>query len=63
MYALAIYPEEPRCLTAISMTSIAFNIGSYMLFDTEEEARAFKEKWKGHFFNIDSLVVIKVVKK
>ena len=58
MYALALYPEEPRCLVSIGMNGISFNVGYGMRFETLEEIDSFKRKWKNHFFDLNKLKII-----
>lgn len=62
-YALAIFPEEPRCLVSISRYMICFNLSSYMEFETKEEAENFRDKWQHHFFDLNLLTIVKVDKK
>ncbi len=62
-YALAIFPEEPRCLVSISHNMISFNLSAFMLFDSRKEAEQFKERWSHHFFGLEKLTVIEVKEK
>ena len=62
-YALAIFPEELRCLVSISFHMISFNLSGYRLFDTPEEAESFKKRWSDHFFNMEKLIVVEVKEK
>ncbi len=60
MYILALVPLEkpPRALTNISLSGISFNLNGYRLFETIGEVEAFKERWKNHFFDLDTLLVM-----
>ncbi len=59
-YALAIFPEEKRCLVSISRNMISFNISGYLTFGTAQQAEDFRSRWENHFFDLKTLVVIKV---
>jgi hypothetical protein len=62
-YALALVPEEKRCLVSISSSGISFNLTGYRRFYSLEEAEDFKELWGQHFFNLNNLTVIEVKEK
>lgn len=60
MYALALRYEQARRLTAITYMSIHFNLTGYLLFGSMEEVQKFRDKWKGHFFVLDTLVTVEI---
>jgi hypothetical protein len=62
-YALAIFPEEPRCLVSISRNLISFNISGYMTFNKCQQAEEFKGRWAGHFFDVKKLVIVEIDEK
>lgn len=62
MYVLALRYEQARCLTSITYISISFNISGHMEFGSMEEVQEFRDKWKEHFFNLDTLITIKIIK-
>lgn len=62
-FAIAYFPDEPRCLVSISRHMISFNISGYMKFDTWQEAEDFRKKWKDHFFDVNKLIVIEIKDK
>ena len=64
VYTLAFADERGRRLTAIGHSNIAFNISSYMEFNSVEEIQTCKEKWGNHFYGgLDDLIVVIEVKK
>ena len=62
-FALAYFPDEPRCLVSISFNTIYFNLSGYKTFETAQAAEDFKSQWKHHFFGLEKLTVIEVKEK
>lgn len=61
MFALALRYEQARCLTAITYMSIHFNLTGYREFGSMEEVQEFRDKWKGHFYDLSTLGAIEII--
>lgn len=61
VYVCELWPG--RALTSISRNTIYFNITGHMEFDSRQEASAFLERWKNHFFGVQSLTIARIERR